>query len=96
MFPGLTTKLSSTVVASAATIDAKADMLRVTGTTSIATINPNFGGGFGGVLFIVPVDGNVATLTTGNIPVAVTMPQNRVTVFVYNKVTGKFYPGAIS
>lgn len=96
MFPGLTTKLSEEEVASAATISAKADLVKVTGSTAIATINPHFGGGFSGIIVIVPVDGAVATLTTGNIAVAVSMPQNRATVLVYSKINDTWYPGAIS
>lgn len=96
MFPGLTTKLSEGEVASAASIDVKTDLVRVTGTTNIATITPHFGGGFSGIIFIVPTAGNVATLTTGNIAVAVTMPQNRATALIYSKVDDQWYPGAIS
>jgi len=96
MFPGLTTKLSEDLVASAATIDAKADLIRVTGSTAIATINPNFGGGFSGVLVLVPTDGTLGLLTTGNIAVAVTMAQNRATVLTYCKGSGVWYPGAVS
>ncbi len=96
MIPGLTTKISEVAVASATTIDQKADLLRVTGTTAIATIRPNLGGGFSGVCFIVPVDGSVATTTAGNIAKVLTMVINQVTVLVYSKATGKWYPGAIS
>lgn len=95
MTPGLTTKLSESTVASAATIDVKSDLVRVTGSTSIATINPHFAG-FSGICIIVPVDSNVATLTTGNISLAVTMPADRATVLVYSKEDGIWYPGAIS
>lgn len=96
MIPGLTTKVTEQVLASAATIAPTRDLLLVSGTTSIATITPAFGGGFSGFLLIVPTDGAVATLTTGNIAVAVTMPQNRVTALVYSKLNAKWYPGAIS
>ena len=96
MIPGLTTKLSEEVIASAATIAPKTDLVRVTGTTNIATITPAFGGGFSGILFVVPTDGTVNTVTTGNILVAVAMPINRVTALVYSKVANKWYPGAIS
>jgi len=96
MIPGLTTKLSEEVIASAATIYPKTDLVRVTGTTNIATITPAFGGGFSGILFVVPVDGTVNTVTTGNILVAVAMPVNRATLLVYSKVANKWYPGAIS
>lgn len=96
MIPGLTTKLSETTVASAATIDQKADLINVTGSTGIATINPNFGGGFSGICILCPKDGSVGLLTTGNILVAVTMPQNRATVLVYSKSAAAWLPGAIS
>jgi hypothetical protein len=96
MFPGLTTKLSEETLASAASINPKADLVKVTGSTAIATIIPNFGGGFSGAVVLVPKDGSVATLTTGNIAAAVTMLQNRATLLVYSKVDDKFYPGAIS
>jgi hypothetical protein len=92
MFPGLTTKVSEEKVASAATVSPKTDVLLVTGTTAIATIIPAFGGGFSGVLFIVPVDGTVGLLTTGNVAVAVTMPQNKVSTLIYSKMNEKWYP----
>lgn len=95
MIPGITSKLSQSTVASTTTISPKTDMIRVTGTTDIATIRPAYAG-FSGILFVVPVDGTVNTVTTGNIPVAVAMAINRVTVFVYSKKDNKFYPGAIS
>jgi uncharacterized membrane protein len=96
MFPGITTKLSQDTVASTTTVEVKADLLHVTGTTNIATLNPHFGGGFSGVVFIVPTDGTVNTVTTGNISVAVAMAQNRVTVLVWSKKNSTWYPGAIS
>lgn len=96
MFPGLTTKLSEETLASATSINPTKDLVLLTGTTAVATITPHFGGGFSGVLFIVPIDGNVATTTAGNISVVVTMPQDRVTVLVYSKTEGTWKPGAIS
>lgn len=96
MLPGSTTKLSESVLASAATIDPKTDLVRLTGSTDIATINPHYGGGFPGIIILVPTDGTLGLLTTGNISVAVTMAQNRATVLVYSKATGVWYPGAIS
>jgi hypothetical protein len=96
MFPGLTTKISEEELASDTTIAPTKDLVRLTGSTAIGTIRPQFGGGFSGILIIVPVDGSVATVTTGNIAVAVTMALNRSTVLVYSKETGTWYPGAIS
>lgn len=96
MIPGLTTKLSEETLASAASISPTKDLVKITGTTQIATINPAFGGGFSGILVLVPVDGNVDLLTTGNIAVAVTAVENRATVLVYSKADDMWYPGAIS
>lgn len=92
MFPGTTSKLSETVVASAATIDAKSDILKVTGTTQINTINPFFGGGpFSGFAVLVPVDGTVVLGTTGNIAVGISAVINRAVFLVYVRSTGKWY-----
>lgn len=96
MFPGLTTKLSEDLVASTTSIDVKADLIRITGSTAIATLKPNYGGGFSGMVTLVPTDGTLGLLTTGNIAVAVTMAQNRATVLTYSKAAGVWYPGAIS
>jgi hypothetical protein len=96
MFPGQTTRLSEDVVASTTSITASADLLRITGSTAIATIQPRFGGGFSGIVVLVPTDGAVGLLTTGNIAVAVTMPQNRATVLCYSKKADEWFPGAIS
>lgn len=96
MIPGLTTKLSEETLASAATIFPKADLVILTGTTSLENIRQTFGGGFSGFVAIVPKDGVVATVATGNIAIAVSMPQNRVTVLVYSRSQDKWYPGAIS
>ena len=90
MYPGRNTRLSEESLASATSVAPKADLVRMTGTTTLATIVPPFAA-FSGVLVIVPTDGNVATTTTGNIGVAVTMPQNRATVLVFSKVTGLWY-----
>jgi hypothetical protein len=95
MQSGFVSRLSEEEIASAATISPKADLVKVTGSTSIATINPPFAG-FSGIIVIVPTASNVATLTTGNISLAVTMPVGRATVLVYSKATETWYPGAIS
>jgi hypothetical protein len=96
MIPGITSKLSEGALDAAATINPKTDIVRLTGNTAISTITPNFGGGFSGILFVVPLTASVATNTAGNVQNAVTMPQNQVTVLVYSKAAGKWYAGAIS
>ena len=95
MYPGRNSRMSEDVVASTTTITPKSDLVRVTGTTNIATIIPPFAG-FAGILVLVPTDGTVNTVTTGNISVAVAMAQNRATVLVYSKKNSTWYPGAIS
>lgn len=91
MIPGLTTKLSEETVASAATISPKSDLVRVTGTTAIATIVPAFGGGFSGILFLVPVAA-FTTVTTGNIALASTAVVGKALTMVYSKSQNKWYP----
>lgn len=91
MIPGTTSKFSESTVASAATIDAKTDIIKVTGTTGINTINPNFGGGFGGQVVLIPVDGGVVLGTTGNILVGITAAVNRAVILTYLKSTAKWY-----
>lgn len=95
MFPGINTKLSETVVASAATINSICDVLLITGSTAIATIVPK-AGGFGSIIFLIPLDGSVGLLNTGNIAVAQTMIQNNVAVLVYSATKGKWYPHALA
>ncbi len=96
MFPGLTTKLSEATVASTTQIDVKTDIIRLTGSTAIAELIPHFGGGFSGIVILVPVDGTIGLTTAQNIAVAVTMPEDRATVLVYSKTEQVWYPGAIS
>jgi hypothetical protein len=90
MFPGTTSKLSESNVASAATISPKSDLARVTGSTQINTINPPFAG-FSGVLYLAPVDGAVVLGTSGNILVGITMAQNRLVTLVFSKLAAKWY-----
>lgn len=90
MIPGSTSKLSESTVASANTISAKTDVVKLLGTTAINTINPNFGGGFGGLLFLVPVGGAVTLGTSGNILTGYTIAQNTCVVLIYLKSLGKW------
>lgn len=100
MFPGLTTKLSESVLSLATTIYPKTDLIHIddtTSTTVLATITPAFGGGFSGVHILVNRSGaNFTTVTTGNIATAVTVGANVAVVVVYSKLTDKFYMGALA
>ena len=99
MFPGLTSKLSESLVALATSFQPKSDVIHVTSTASttvITTMIPSFGG-FSGILVVVNRSGaSITTVTTGNVQAAVTIPQNQTCLFVFSKITGKWYPGAIS
>ena len=90
MIPGFTTKLSEVTVASAATINAKADILKLTGTVQINTINPSYGGGFGGFCILIPVDGPIVLGTSGNINVGITAAINRAVFMVFVRSLGKW------
>lgn len=90
MIPGRTSKASETTVASASTIDAKSDVIKVTGSTTINTINPNFGGGFGGFCVLVPTDGAITLGTSGNILVGIAAAQNRGVWLNYVRSLGKW------
>lgn len=90
MIPGLTSKTSESTVASAATVVAKSDTLLVTGTTQIDTILPNFGGGFGGYLVLIPVSGSVVLSAAGNILVGITAVQNRGVYLTFVRSLGKW------
>lgn len=96
MIPGSTTKLTEETIASTTTISPKTDLVKLTGNTTIATIIPSFGGGFSGIVCLVPTDAAISTTTSGNIAAAVAMTQNQVNVLVYSRKTGKWYPSAVS
>jgi len=90
MIPGTTSKLSESTVASAASISAKTDIVKVTGSTTVNTIIPNFGGGFSGLLILIPVDGAVTLGTSGNINVGIAAAQNRAVFMVFVRSLGKW------
>lgn len=98
MFPGLQSKTSEDIVASATTIIAKADLIRITGSTQIETIlSPLLLSGRGGVvLFAVAVDGAVVLGTSGNILVGQTLAVNRLYMLVYSNIVDKWYVHAVA
>jgi hypothetical protein len=91
MIPGTTTKLSESTLASAATISPKTDVVLLTGTTAVNTIVPSFGGGFGGMVILIPTNAAGVTLgTSGNILVGLAAVQNRALMLIYVKSLGKW------
>ena len=90
MIPGTVTRLSSQVVASAATIKAKSDVIRLTGSVQIDTIVPAFGKQFCQFLCIIP-SAAVTLSAAGNIAVGIAAAINRAVFLVYEPVTDKWY-----
>lgn len=98
MIPGLVTRLSESTLVAAATISPQSDVVYISGTTALATINPSLGKlGPAQLLIIIPTNvAGCSTLTTGNIALAVNLTTNLPVLFVYSKLNQKWYPGAIS
>lgn len=99
MFPGLTTRVSESDIALAASIKPLSDVIIVTDTTSttaVATIIPPYAG-FSGVMIVVNRSGNnITTVTTGNIATATTIGQNVATLLTYVKSIDKWIVGALA
>lgn len=90
MIPGLQSKCSDSVVASAATIFVLTDICRVSGSTQIDTIlSPLQGSGV--TIVLIPTDGAVVLSAAGNVLVGITMTQNRAVALYWSRATGKWY-----
>jgi len=95
MIPGLTTKLSELNVAAAATIFAKADIIRVTDTTSttqLTTIIPG-AAGFSQIIALQNKSGaSITMVTTGNIAGTgtITVLNQRMAILVFSKLEAKW------
>lgn len=87
-YPGAVDRLTEETVASATTIVAKSDVIRLTGSTAIATIIPR--SGFGQNLVLIPVDGTVVLGTGGNILVGISAVVNRGVVMTFVKSMNKW------
>lgn len=83
-----------TTIASASTIAPTTFLTVITGTTQLVTITPPVSGAHM-LVFIFP-DAMGAMGTGGNILVGADPGVNIATIMVYNPVTGKYIPGAIS
>lgn len=90
MIPGTVSKLSESTVASAASITAKSDVIRVTGSTQVNTIVPGLGTAQGQFLVFIPTDGAITLGTSGNILVGIAAAVNRAVFLVYVKSLSKW------
>ena len=93
MIPGSVSRVvEGATIASAATLTPRSgEVYRVTGTTQINTINPPLGTGQSQVIWLIPTDGAVILGTSGNILIGITMAQNRATMLIWLRSTGKWY-----
>lgn len=92
MIPGYgSTRLKEEVVASAASITVKGDMVRITGTTGVNNIfSPLMVGRDSNLIFVYTPDAGVALGTTGNIAVGQTLATNRLYALVFSHIAGKW------
>ena len=93
MIPGSVSKLSERTVASAATIEAKADIITLTGTTQVNTITPGLGLAVSQFLVLVTTGAGVVLGTSGNILVGATVTTNRAMFLVWMKSLQKWVIG---
>ena len=94
---GLVSKLSEAVVALTNSISPKADIVRVTDTTSttvLTTMVPPYGGFSGKVVVINQSGAAITTLTTGNILTATTIADKTAVCFYYSKSGAKWVVGS--
>ena len=77
-------------MASATSITAKSDIVKVTGSTAIQTILPGLGTAQSQFLILVPVDGAITLGTSGNINVGIAAAQNRAVFMVYVRTLAKW------
>jgi hypothetical protein len=90
-FSGTISKLSERKFAAAATIDAVADVLVLTGAVGVATINPKQAGVAAQRVILVAFDSTIALANSGNIATAATLTVGRTTTLTYTRATGKWH-----
>lgn len=92
MIPTSPSKTRNETVASATSIVVKADLVKITGSTTIQTItSPLMLDRDGLFVCLIPVDGAVTLGTSGNILVGIAMAQNRMVLLGFDAVVGKWY-----
>jgi hypothetical protein len=91
MFQGFISKRTEKLVASAATIEANADILVITGSVAIVNILPKTFGVASQKVTIIPLAALTCT-AAGNIAVAVTFVVNRAQELTFSKTQNKWYP----
>jgi hypothetical protein len=97
MIPGYgSTRMKEEVVASATTITIKGDLIRLTGTTAVATIlSPMNVGRDGFLIFIYTPDAGVTINAAGNVAVSQALVTNRLYAYAFSVLAGKWIPHAV-
>lgn len=97
MIPGYgSSRLKEESVASAATITVKADLIRITGTTQIDNIFTPLNVGRDAYLIFVYTNGAGVTISAaGNVAVAQALVTNRLYVYVFSTLAGKWIPHGV-
>jgi hypothetical protein len=97
MIPGYgSSRLKEDVVASAATILLKADLIRLTGTTQVDNMFSPVNMGRDGVLvFIYTPDAGVTISAAGNVAVSQALITNRLYAYVFSNTAAKWIPHGV-
>lgn len=97
MIPGYgSSRLKEDVVASAATILIKGDLVRLTGTTQVDNMFSPVNMGRDGVLvFIYTPDAGVTISAAGNVAVSQALVTNRLYAYVFSNIAAKWIPHGV-
>lgn len=97
MIPGYgASRLREETVASATTIQVKADLIRLTGTTQVDTMLTPLNMGRDGVLvFIYTPDAGVTISAAGNVAVSQALVTNRLYAYVFSTTAAKWIPHGV-
>lgn len=97
MIPGYgSTRLKEDVVASAATIQVKADLIRLTGTTQVDNMFCPLNVGRDAVLVFIYTNGAGVTISAaGNVAVSQALVTNRLYAYVFSNIAAKWIPHGV-
>jgi hypothetical protein len=97
MIPGYgSSRLKEEIVASAATIQLKADLIRLTGVTNVDNIfHPLQAGRNGLLIFVYTPDAGVTITAAGNVAVAQALVTNRLYAYCWSPQAAKWIPHGV-
>lgn len=98
MIPGYgPSRLREEVVASAATITLKGDLIRLTGTTQVDTMLTPLDMGRDGVLVFIYTPGAGVTISAaGNVAVSQALVTNRLYAYAWSSIAAKWIPHGVA